>query len=408
MTFGWRRPVFWTTGAAMVCLLGVVSVRGLPAVASAEAGLRAEALAQAGQAGPAEAPLTSDNSLKSIQVLKGIPLDTFFEVMGMFASSMGGDCTYCHSKDAVFNRDAFAEATPRIQRARQMIVMMNTINKTYFAGQTKVTCFTCHRAAYTPEIAPRFALQYGTPIEDPNMINFVVDPRASADKVLDKYLEALGGTGRLAKVSSVAGKGMYAGFDTGFAEVPVEVFAKAPNQRTTIVHMPYGQNVRVFDGRNGWFAGPDAPAPLVSLTSGVLDVARMEALVAFPAGIKQVFSQWKVGSSAIDDRDVQIVQGTNPSSGLLPVNFYFDSSCGLLVRVVRWNETPVGPVPTQIDYDDYRDVAGVKMPFTWTVSQTYMQMTIKLDALQPNVAIDAARFARPAPAAAPRPSSAPR
>ena len=139
--------------------------------------------------------------------------------------------------------------------------------------------------------------------------------------------------------------------------------------------------------------------PLQPLTSGVLDAARLEALVAFPAGIKQAYSQWKVGSTLIDDKDVTIVQGSNPNSGLLPVNFYFDSTTGLLVRVVRWNETPVGPNPTQIDYDDYRDVAGVKMPHTWTVSLTYMQMTIKLDSLQANVPVDAARFARPAPVA---------
>jgi hypothetical protein len=59
---------------------------------------------------------------------------------------------------------------------------------------------------------------------------------------------------------------------------------------------------------------------------------------------------------------------------LLPVNFYFDEESGLLVRWVRWNQTPLAPVPTAADYDDYRDVAGVKMPFKWTVSQTYMQM----------------------------------
>ena len=79
------------------------------------------------------------------------------------------------------------------------------------------------------------------------------------------------------------------------------------------------------------------------------------------------------------------------------MNLYFDKA-GLLVRLVRWNQTAVGPVPTQIDYADYREVAGVKMPFTWTVSQTYMQMTIKLSEIQPNVPIDAARFAKPAPA----------
>ena len=392
MRLGSKGPVFWAMVVGMLCLLGTAATRGSGAVA----------LAQAAQAPAAPAVPISDQVLKNIQVLKGIPIDTFFESMGLFASSMGGDCTYCHSKDAVFNRDAFAEATPRIQRARQMIVMMNTINKTYFAGQTKVTCFTCHRAAYTPETAPRFTLQYGTPPEEPNMINFVDDPRADAGKILDRYLEAVGGAGRLAKVASFTGKGMYAGFDTGFKEVPVDVYGKAPNQRTTVVHMDYGDNVRVYDGRNGWFAGPDAPVPLQPLTSGVLDAARLEALVAFPAGIKQAYSQWKVGGTLIDDKDVTIVQGSNPNSGLLPVNFYFDSTTGLLVRVVRWNETPVGPNPTQIDYDDYRDVAGIKMPHTWTVSLTYMQMTIKLDALQANVPVDAAKFARPTPSEGPR------
>jgi hypothetical protein len=37
------------------------------------------------------------------------------------------------------------------------------------------------------------------------------------------------------------------------------------------------------------------------------------------------------------------------------------------------------------------------MPFHWTVSQTYMQMTVQLSEVQPNVPIDAAKFGRPAP-----------
>jgi hypothetical protein len=379
-------------GAAMVWVLASATPALRADVASQAA---APAAPGAGQAAAQQAPLMAESHFKNIQVLKGMPVDTFIEAMGMFAASMGGDCTYCHSKDAVFNRDAFSVATPRIQRARQMIVMMRGINNNNFGGALKVTCFTCHRGSYVPETAPRLALQYGTPDEDPNVMNFVPDTSLSANQILDKYIEAVGGAGRLAKMTSFAGKGTYSGFDTGFAEVPVEVFAKAPNQRTTVVHLDYGQNVRVYDGRNGWFAGPDSPAPLVTLTTGTLDLARMEALVAFPAGIKQAFSQWIVGTSLIDDNEVQIVQGTAP--GLLPVNLYFDKS-GLLVRLVRWNQTAVGPVPTQIDYSDYRDVAGIRMPFTWTVSQTYMQMTIKLTEVQPNVAIDAARFARPAPA----------
>ena len=373
MRFGSKRPVFWATAAALVCLLGEMSVHA--------------------QGVPADGPQTTDTLFKNIQVLKGMRIDTFFDAMGMFAASMGDDCTYCHSKKAVLDRAAFAEATPRIQRARQMIVMMQALNKQYFAGATKVTCFTCHRGAYTPANSPRFSLQYGSPEDDPNVMDFIADTRTSSDQILDKYLQALGGPGALAKLTSFTAKGTYAGFDTGDKEIPVEIFAKAPNQRTWIIQTLDGPSHRVYDGTNGWWAGPDAPAPIEVLTSGNLDRARLEALVAFPSGIKQAFTSWKVGRTAIDDKDVTIVQGTK--AGLLPVNFYFDNATGLLVRVVRWNETPVGPVPTQLEYTDYRDVAGVKMPFSWVMTQTYMQATIKLTALQPNVAIDAARFARP-------------
>jgi hypothetical protein len=52
-------------------------------------------------------------------------------------------------------------------------------------------------------------------------------------------------------------------------------------------------------------------------------------------------------------------------------------------------------VPVQIDYSDYRDVAGVKIPFGWIITWTNGQSTIKLKDVQPNVPIDNARFAKP-------------
>jgi len=369
--------MIWVTAAAAACLLGVATAR----ISAAQ--------------GASEPALVSEKLFRDIQVLKGIPVDTFFDVMGMFAAAMGGDCTFCHAKDAVFRHEAFGDSTPRIQRARQMIVMMQAINKSYFGASPRVTCFTCHHGNNRPAAAPDLALQYGPPEDDPNLMDFPVEPQMAADQILDRYLQSLGGGAALGRLTSFVARGTYAGFDTGFKEVPLEIFAKAPNQRTWIVRMPDGDSRRVFDGRNAWWAGPDSPAPIETLTSGNLDRYRLEALVAFPGGIKQAFSQWKVGRTAIDDRPTTIVQGISPGGGLLPVNLYFDNQSGLLTRWVRWNATPVGPVPTQIDYTDYRDVAGVRMPFAWTVSQTYMQATIKLSAVDPNATIDAARFARP-------------
>jgi hypothetical protein len=219
MTLRRHHRTFWATGAALLCLLGVVTVR-----------------VSARQAAPAPAPaaqapgvLTTDQLFKNIQVLKGIPVDSFFDVMGMFASSMGEDCTFCHVKEAFLDRDKFAVATPRIQRARQMIIMMQTIDKNYFGGATRVTCYTCHRASTSPVNSPILAVQYGVPDDDPNVIAFPTDTNAPpADQIFDKYIEALGGAGAIAKLQSFTAKGTYEGFDTGHKEVPVDIYAKAP------------------------------------------------------------------------------------------------------------------------------------------------------------------------------------
>src|SRR5215470_12016610 len=98
----------------------------------------------------------------------------------------------------------------------------------------------------------------------------------------------------------------------------------------------------------------------MQFTGGNLEGAKIEAIVSFPARIREAFSsyQWQVSSTAIDGRDVYIVQGTIP--GKPPIKFYFDEESGLLVRLVRYTDSLVGRVPTQIDFTDYRDVSGIK------------------------------------------------
>lgn len=339
-------------------------------------------------------PLMAGDVFENVVLLRDIPVDTFFETMGMFANSMGNDCTFCHSQEAVFDKAKFAESTPRIMKARQMLVMMNAMNKQYFGGQTRLTCFTCHGGSDRPRSEPDLALQYAEPVFDPNAREMPPNPVVSADQLFDRYIQALGGADRLANLTSYVAKGTYSGFDTGFDQIPVEVYAAAPNQMTMVTHLVTGTNTKAYNGRNGWMAGPDTPLPLVTLSAGNLDRARLEAIVAFPAAIRQAFSEWRVGIALIGDQGVHVVQGLR--DGEPAANLYFDDS-GLLVRLVTWTQTPVGFVPTQIDYADYRDVAGVKVPFQKTVSQTYMRMTVELSEVQPNVAIDRSMFERPAP-----------
>ena len=383
MIAGSRRLFLGATALAVVCLLGVAMEAG-----------------QAAPAAPAQGatdrgPMTEE-VFKQIMLLRGIPVDTFFEVMGTFASSMGNDCTFCHAANSALNKAAFAEQTPRIQRARQMITMVSAINKQYFNGAPRVTCFTCHGGSNVPKADPSFMSQYGEPVLDPDARDFLTDASINVNQVFDKYIQALGGAEKLAKLTSYAAKGTYSGFDTDRSTVPIELYAKAPNQETVVVHLTIGASTRVFDGRNAWVAGPEQPLPLLTLTTGNVDRARLSALANFPLGLRQAYPQWRGGRTILNDKDVIVLQAT--ANGDRVAQLFFDNN-GLLVRLLRFTITPVAFVPTQIDYADYRELPGlgVKIPFERTLTQTYMQMTLQFTDVQPNVAIDAAKFAKPAP-----------
>jgi hypothetical protein len=355
---------------------------------------------QAGPAaGAAENPPMAEAVFKNVLVLKGIPVDEFIDTMGMFAAATAKDCTGCHSPDILDGRaEAFAITTPMIQKARVMIGMVNAINRNYFGGQKRVSCATCHSNTSAPENVPNLSIQYGNPVENPDSMQFVAASGSNAgqiDQVFAKYLDALGGAQRLAGVTSYTATGTYAGWDTGLSPVPMDIYARAPGQLTTVAHRTEGDSIWAFDGRNAWQATVNAAVPFtLPLTNGNLTGARLDAMVALtPTTIRRAFGKWEIGKGVLDDdRPVQILRGTN--DGQPPVNFYFDNS-GLLVRLLRWSDTAVGPVATQYDYADYRDIGGVKRPFRWVRRSTANEITVVLKEIRPNVAIDAARFAKP-------------
>lgn len=355
-----------------------------------------------GQATPAK-QLMSEQAFKNVTVLKGIPVDEFMNTMGFISAATNYNCADCHVEPKLEGDwSAYAQETPRKATARRMILMVQDINKSNFAGARVVTCYTCHRNLQgAPKITPSLAEQYGEPpTPDPNEVEVrrQAPDAPSADQVFDKYLQAVGGSQKAAAITSIVFKGEYQGYAE--PKAPVDIYAKAPNQRTMIVHTDVGDRTTTCDGSNGWMAAPamDKPFPVIAYTGGDLDAVRLDAVLSFPAGIKQAITKPLVGSSSIDDKDVVVVQGI-ANGGRSSIKLYFDKQSGLLMRQVRFADTIIGRVPTQVDYSDYRDVAGagVKLPFhvitTWTDGRSEVQLT----SAETNVAIDAAKFRQPAP-----------
>ena len=384
MMFGSRRIFLGAIASSVACLLIVGLAKG-----------------QAGQAAQAQRQPMAEEVFKKVDILRGIPVDEFMDTMGMFSAALSLNCIDCHVPESVGSWGKFADETPLKVKTRTMLRMVNEINKNNFSGVRSVTCYTCHRGDMRPKTLPSLAAQYATPVEDANevvMTNIPTGP--TVDQVFDKYIQALGGAQRLAALTSYAGRGTYIGFETEQTVVPMEIYAKAPSQRAMIVKMAVGDNVRIYNGSTAWIAASDKPLPLYTPSGGNLEGARLDGILMFPAQLKGAFANWRVSATGIDDKLVRVLQGTNPRQP--PVNFYFDNSTGLLVRMLRFADTAVGRVPFQVDYSDYRDVAGVKIPHKWIVTWTNGQGTSQLTSVQANVAIDNSRFARPAPAPAPK------
>ena len=390
----------------IVCVL-VTAVGSLWSIVPARSQAGAQQIAETA---PADKPLMAVDVFKNIQLLRGLSVKEFMETMGFFAAATNNTCTTCHGDASAGSWERYADDPPLKQTTRKMMVMVDALNRTYFGGTRKVTCYSCHRNGEVPKVTPTLAEQYATPLpEDPDEIARQAPGAPAPEQVLDNYVQAAGGAQKLATFTSFVAKGTYQGYDDS-GPSPVEIYAKAPGQFFQIVHGESGDSTWVDDGRSAWVAQPatDAPVPVLALSAGDLDGAHLEAELYFPALVKQILSNTRVGfpisgvpsiladtvGSGIDDRELTVMQGTTAAGN--KVKLYFDPKSALLVRMVRYTNLPVGFITTEIDYADYRDVSGIKIPFRVTKTWVDGRSVTKLSSIQLNVPIDAARFSKPA------------
>lgn len=364
---------------------------------------------------------TSDQVFKNIQVLKGIPVDDFMGTMGVMSAALGVDCSECHNNAGTVKVD-WAADTPRKMRARGMVRMVNAINHDNFSGRQVVTCWTCHHGRDRPATTPSLENVYGPGSQEMDDVLAQAPGQPPADKIIDQYLQAIGGAERWASVKSIVAKGRSVSFGGFGGGGRVQLFAKFPDQRATYTDFPEnperGRSIRIYDGHAGWIETPLTVLGEYQLGGGELDGSRLDAQLSFPGQIRQALTNLRVSlpvtisdlpgpssqtssensmEAVGQDRLVNVVQGTTPGGTL--ATLYFDSQSGLLVRMVRYGKSPIGRVPTQIDYADYREVNGIKVPFRMLFAWLDGRDAIQLSEVQTNVPIDAARFVR-APRAA--------
>lgn len=358
-------------------------MRSISAIAAAAAFL---ACAPQLQVLRAQAPdqKTAEQVYKNITALKGTPADELLPTMQFMAASLGVQCTFCHVQGKMDADDKGPKRT-----ARQMIAMTIAINKDSFRGRVQVSCYSCHRGAEQPVgVPPVQESDTPAPPEARTPPPAGVAP-LSVDEIVQKYVTALGGEAAIRKITSRSMTGKITAMGT---ESPIEVLTKAPNKRISISHMGGGESYTAFDGTAGWMGNGGRPAREMSPAESAASSIDAEFYLALR--LKEMFPQLRRGRpEKVGDAVCQSLFGSAPGKPM--VRFFFDNNSGLLVRQVRYAETPVGRMPTQIDYADYREVDGVKIPFRWTLSRPNGRFTIQIAEVKVNAPIDDSKFAKP-------------
>jgi len=334
----------------------------------------------AGQTGRAKTspdePKLSEQVFKNIQILKGTPSEQLIPAMQFISSSLGVECSFCHVEGALEKDDKKTKQT-----ARKMMQMVAVINQANFDGKRKVTCYSCHRGSTRPASIPLITEQ-----ETPSAVDRVVP---QVDQILARYVEATGGPSAIEKLTSRVAKGHVT---LAGKQFPIEIFSKIPGKQMSVIHLPNGDSVTAYDGVSGWSLGPNRPLGYISTAE--MTSARLEADLQLPIHFKLLFSEINSEKpEKIGEREVYVISAFN--AGELAVKFYFDEHSGLLVRMLRYVNSPIGLNPTQVDYADYREQDGVRMPFQQTISRFRSRLAIQIDEASINAALDDAKFLPP-------------
>lgn len=321
---------------------------------------------------------TAGQKFKSIKVLNNMPADQMGKVMNMMASSLGVDCKFCHaSNDGDYEKEGFEHK----DTARNMLKMTFDINKNFFNGRPEINCNSCHNGKSHPQAV--FPL---TPAAAQPPRPAQPEKKPTIEELLAKYEAALGGKANLAKVTSRHIKAQRLEPDGKTVE-PEELWqkgAKAINQTT------YGTYIvsEVYDGTNVW---KQANGAKIELKADEIEQIKRDAQIFANPDLKTVYSKLELRFfDKLDGKDVWIVQATTADNKR--ERLVFDALTGFLVRRSASSPTILGNFTYQVDYLDYKDFGGVKIPTTIKFAVPGIYWTRKIVEVKNNVTIDDAKF----------------
>ena len=342
------------------------------------------AIALAFVAAIASADQPVEATRKNIKALQGLPESQLFLAMNFISDALGVHCDYCHVKSG----DKWmweSDEKPQKAAGLAMIRMVLAINKEHFEGNRKLTCYSCHRGSL--QVATLAPLPPPAYVKDP--VAIVARPLPPPAEIVSRYLAAIGGNAA-ANVRTVM---MNASVERPAGPANVEIAMMRPDKLLVTVASAEGVVKQGLAGDSGWRLAKDA---VKTLSAG--EIAQLRTVAAIYEVIKVADETSRMRNPRFEkagDRDAYAVD-VNVDADTTRT-YFFDLRTGLLLRRRVTTRTLIAPLSEQADFDDYRDVGGVKLPFLIRRSDVapYDTATSTFGEIRTNVAVDDAVFNPP-------------
>jgi hypothetical protein len=337
---------------------------------------------------PGEQEKPIEQAYKNIQVLNGLPASELDGAMYYMSAALGVGCTHCHTNPWE------SDVKPSKLAARRMILMTRNINKENFSGNPVVNCYTCHRGqTQTATLPPPGQPAWQTLDAEPAGAK-PSEAMPGAEQVIEKYTRAIGGEAAINKLRTRAARGTRTTTNkmTPPLAVPLEVYQTAANKLLVITRPPSGITYEGFNGAAGWLK--DARGQRETAGKELAEEKRAADFFRF-LKIKESYPGLRLlGKEKVGDREAYVVGATSREDAR--EKLYFDAETGLLIRRYVTLRTALGPIPEVTDFWDYKEVDGLKLPFTISWSRPPFTSTEKFVEIKLNVPIDNAKFDPPA------------
>ncbi len=208
----------------------------------------------------------------------------------------------------------------------------------------------------------------------------------SAEQVIENYVAAIGGKDAIGKIDSykISGEMNMMGQKIGI----VQAFKK-PNQTAMVMSMGSAvMQKMVFDGSKAKMSGMQGAQ---EFTEGE-QFESMKATASVCPEMDYAKNGFKLtvkGIEQVNGKDAYVLEIAKASSTSIE---YFDVESGLKVKTVATAEGPQGAMQQVSEYSDYKEVNGVKFPYSLKQTISGMAMNMTIESVEVNQPIDDALF----------------